>query len=363
MGPRRTRFENRPLALWADDHGEVVQVAHGGFSPVRLTRQIAGTYKGMKTPAARGPLSTWVLHVLHGGHTEMPPIPGDVLTDEDAQLALWMLYELHYRGFDDVEADAEWNLELLPLRRQLEARFEVELRQATSGPTPTGDVGQALLDLADSAEGPSVARFLQREATAEQLRDYLRERSLQQLKESDPHSFVLGRLDGGPKVALAELQYDEYGGGQPNRMHALLYANAMSAAGLDPTYGAYIDTVSATTLASANVMSLFAMNRRLRAASMGHLAIFEATSSLPCRRIAIGLSRLGFPAEVAAYFQEHVEADAVHEQVVARDICAPLVDDDPGLREDVFFGARACLFMDTLIAEDFLGRWQLKAAS
>ena len=45
----------------------------------------------------------------------------------DAQLALWMLYELHYRGFDGVPEDREWDLGLLGLRRELEHRFENEL--------------------------------------------------------------------------------------------------------------------------------------------------------------------------------------------------------------------------------------------
>ena len=65
-----------------------------------------------------------------------------------------------------------------------------------------------------------------------------------------------------------------------------MYADALTAAGLDSGYGAYIDEVSALSLAAANVMSLFGLNRRLRGAAMGHLAAFEATSSVPCRRIA-----------------------------------------------------------------------------
>lgn len=249
--------------------------------------------------ARKGALSAWVRDVLVGvdpGHA--PDVPEDALTgNEDAQLALWMTYELHYRGFDDVSPDAEWDLGILALRRQLERRFEEQLRAVTASaevPLDT-DVGEVLLDLAQSADGPSIALRLQRDATVDQMRDYLSQRSIVQLKESDPHSFVLGRLDGAAKVALAELQYDEYGGGRPGRLHAALYAQALRAAGLDPQYGAYIEQASAVTLASVNVMSMFAFNRRLRGASMGHLAIFEATSSLPCRRISRGLERLGFP--------------------------------------------------------------------
>ena len=315
----------------------------------------------MQVPHARGPLSAWVRDVLVGVDPgDAPDVPEDALTgNEDAQLALWMAYELHYRGFDDVSPDAEWDLGILALRRQLERRFEEQLRAATASaevPWDT-DVGEVLLDLAQSADGPSIALRLQRDATVDQMRDYLSQRSIVQLKESDPHSFVLGRLDGAAKVALAELQYDEYGGGRPGRLHAALYAQALRAAGLDPQYGAYIEQASAVTLASVNVMSMFAFNRRLRGASMGHLAIFEATSSLPCRRISRGLERLGFPEDVRAYFDEHVEADAVHEHVVAHDICGCMVAAEPDLRDDVIFGALVCLHMDDLVACDFLQRW------
>jgi pyrroloquinoline quinone (PQQ) biosynthesis protein C len=290
-----------------------------------------------------------------------------VIRDEDAQMALWMMYEFHYRGFDDV-ADAEWDPELIMVRRKLERCFEAELRQETQemlAEEHAEDVGQALLDMADAARGPSVAAFLQRHATHEQFRDYLRERSVQQLKESDPQSFVLPRLDGAAKAALAELQYDEYGGGRPEHLHATLYRQAMTAAGLDPEYGAYIDQVGAVTLAAANAMSLFALNRRLRGAAMGHLAVFEATSSLPCRKIAAGVGRLGFPETVGRYFDEHVEADAVHEQLAARDICAVLVHEDPTLRQDVLFGGAACLHLDAVSGQTLLDRWthELQEAS
>ena len=145
------------------------------------------------------------------------------------------------------------------------------------------------------------------------MRDFLRERSVQQLKESDPQSFLVPRLQGAAKVALADLQYDEFGGGQPERLHQTMYARTLAAVGLDDAYGAHIDDVSALSLASANVMSLFSLNRRLVAAGAGHFAAFEASSSVPSRRIAAGLDRLGL-ADAADYFQEHVEADAVHEQ-------------------------------------------------
>ena len=273
-----------------------------------------------------------------------------------------MLYELAYRGFDDVPDELEWDPDLLQLRAALESSFEAELRSRMRRPRRASvadvvDPGSQILTMAERAGGVSLSTYLRREATRDQVVEYLRERSIQQLKESDPQSFVLPRISGAAKVALAELQYDEYGAGDPARLHQHLYADALAAAGLDPTYAAYIDEVSAVSLAAANVMSLLCLNRRLRGAALGHFAAFEASSSVPSRRVAAAIERVGLPPTVAAYFLEHVEADAVHEQIAARDMCGALLDEHPDLHADVLFGAAAALHLDALSAEDLVSRW------
>ena len=60
---------------------------------------------------------------------------------------------------------------------------------------------------------------------------------------------------------------------------------------------------------------------------------------------------------MAAYFHEHVEADAVHEQVAARDICGAMVAEDPTLADDVLFGAACCLHVGALSSAELLRRW------
>ena len=87
----------------------------------------------MHLPQERGPISRHVIQALaheEDGTLALALGPGDVTGDEDVQLALWMIYELHYRGFEDVPDDREWDPELLSLRRSIERRFERELREA-----------------------------------------------------------------------------------------------------------------------------------------------------------------------------------------------------------------------------------------
>ena len=325
----------------------------------------------MDLPSPRGPLSRALVSALGSGSRleAVAPTTSDIttratdpLSDEDLHLTLWVLYELHYRGFDGVDPAREWDPELISHRRDLETLFESALRAETAAAVERArqhgdDVVEQIQALIELDQGPDLPRHVQRHATVEQVREFMVQRSLYHLKESDPTSFVLPRVDGAVKAALAELQYDEYGGGRPGRLHAHLFAQALEGCDLDPAYGAYVDEATGATLASNNAMSLFGLNRRLRGASLGHLATFEATSTMPCRRIAAGVRRLGLDDRVWDYFDEHVEADAVHEEVALRSICGRLVEEEPDLRDDVLFGAATCLAVDGEAAAGLLRRW------
>ena len=86
-------------------------------------------------------------------------------------------------------------------------------------------------------------------ADLEQFREFVVHRSPYQLKEADPHTWAIPRLDGPAKTALLEVQADEYGGGRPERMHSALFAKTMRALGLDDRENAYLDRIPGVTLA------------------------------------------------------------------------------------------------------------------
>jgi hypothetical protein len=287
--------------------------------------------------------------------------------DGDIQLALFTLYALHYGGGLSADASWEWNPGLIALRSKLENAFEQELRHVVVVPSShearVEAVAADLFELTAPSGGPSLSKFAAREATQEQLVEMVIQRSIYTLREADPHSWAIPRLTGRPKAALVEIQADEYGGGRPSRVHAAIFARTMSALGLDPTYGHYVDAVPAETLASLNMMSMFGLNRRLLGAIVGHLAAFEMTSSIPNRFYGNGFRRLGYGTPVTEYFDEHVEADAVHEQIAARDLAGGLAEQDPDLLPDIMFGAAACLHMDDLVADLMLAAWQAGRSS
>jgi hypothetical protein len=82
------------------------------------------------------------------------------------------------------------------------------------------------------------------------------------------------------------------------------------------------------------------------------------TSTGPNRRYANGLRRLGYDGAATAFFDEHVEADAVHEQLAAVDMSEGLVRSEPALHGDVLWGAACCLFMDAAAGAAMLASWQ-----
>lgn len=332
-------------------------------------------------PRPRGPLSAALLAALTAGPPSADPAarlaqvhdtatralhedaaPDAVLADGDLQLALTVLYELHHRGVDGIDDAWEWEPALLAVRQSLERPFEAAVRARAGQPacdaTDAPGVATALFELAEADGPPRLARYVAKHADVGQAREFLALRSVYQLMEADPHTWAIPRLYGVPKAALVEIQADEYGGGRPGRLHAELFARAMRGADLDDTYGRYLDLVPTPVLVSLNTMSLFALHRRLRGAIVGHLAAYEITSAIPCRLYADGFRRLGYGTDTTEYFDEHVEADSVHEQIAARDLAGRLAEQQPGLREDVLFGAAACLAVDGDVGRLTLERWK-----
>ncbi|WP_458780115.1 iron-containing redox enzyme family protein [Arthrobacter sp. D3-16] len=339
----------------------------------------------MKIPESRGPISSALFTALAGTAGTGSVIPGieelrglvtagldattDIIGDDDVQLALFCLYELHYSGLQGVSDEWEWEPGLIQVRHLLERPFEEALRAAAQpiagelalppAAEMTSDaVADVLFGLAGTDTGPSVSRYVAKKASLDQLKEFLIHKSVYQLKEADPHTWAIPRLTGRPKAALVEIQADEYGGGRPERMHSALFARTMRGLGMDDEYGAYVDAVPAISLAAVNMMSLFGLNRRLRGAITGHLALYEMTSSQPNRLYGNGFRRHGFDTGVTHYFDEHVEADAVHEQIAGRDLAGGLVEAEPGLLGDVLLGATAAMAIDGRISTHLLACWE-----
>jgi hypothetical protein len=314
-------------------------------------------------PSPRGPLSGHVLGALaRPPGAGLPPAPrlgDDPLTGDDLHLALYCCYELHYRGFDGVDPDWEWDPGLLGFRAVLEQAFEAALRAEAdrSDAVAPADLGAWLRRFIAEADGPSLSARIGDSGTLEELREFAVHRSAYQLKEADPHTFAIPRVWGGAKSALVEIQADEYGGGRPGQSHAELFAATMRALGLDDRYGAYVDVLPGVTLATCNLVSLFGLHRRLRGALIGHLAVFEMTSVGPMARYAAALRRLGLDDRAAAFYDVHVVADEHHQVLASGPMVGSFAADEPGLVPDVQFGACALPAVEGRFARHLLDSW------
>ncbi|GGT22745.1 iron-containing redox enzyme family protein [Streptomyces chromofuscus] len=316
-----------------------------------------------RLPSDRGPLSAAIMDYLRG----TGPLPGKeriahaAAYGGDLQLALYLCYELHYRGFAGVPDDREWDPALLGARAALEDRFLSALR----ADTPVHDsVEDALAEiLVEPVDGTGVSHYLRDKGELWQLREYAAQRSLYHLKEADPHAWVLPRLWGRAKAAMVAVEFDEFGGGRADRIHARLFADLMTDLGLDTTYGHYVDAACAETLATVNLMSLFGLHRSLRGALVGHFAAVEVTSSPGSRRLAEAMRRTGAGPAAEHFYDEHVEADAVHEQVVRHDVIGGLLADEPRLAGDIAFGIDATGYVEDRLAERLLTVWRAGESS
>lgn len=331
----------------------------------------------MKLPSPRGRVSAALITALGQAPHELDPAIADgypaagaALTDEDLQLTLFVLYELAYRGWDGVDDGWEWQPSLIRLRTAGEEIFEAALHavadphdDAVPPELTATSIARKLVAMTSEQGGPSLSKYLRGRATLGQFQEFAAHRSVYHLREADPHTFAIPRLGGAAKAALIEIQIDEYGGGRVHRMHQELFKATMTALGLDTTYGAYVDVAPALTLAANNLMSLFALHRRRRGALLGHLAAYEMTSTAPNRAYGNGLRRLGGDADATRFYDEHVEADAVHEQVAAYDMCGSFCVAEPERAADVFFGARCALALDELWAAELLERWSRDESS
>ena len=316
-------------------------------------------------PEPRGPISMSVIDLLteRAPHHHLMRVVTSLADADpygiDVQLTLYICYELHYRGFADVDAGWEWNPSLLHLRGRLEELFLAAVSDEV-GEIDADASATAELDglCVEPVEGTGPSYYLRDEGSAEQMREYFAHRSLYHLKEGDPHAWTIPRLTGQAKASFVAVEFDEFGGGKGSRLHQQLFADLMAAADLDTSYLGYLPDVPAPTLAVVNLMSMFGLHRRLRGSSVGHFAATEVTSPPGSRRMVQALERFDAPMPCRAFYLEHVEADAVHEQVVRTDVVGDLVAREPQLERDVVFGIRAFDVIEGRLADHLMQCWR-----
>ena len=207
--------------------------------------------------------------------------------------------------------------------------------------------GDVVLRLAREAEGPNLSAYLRREATRDtDASTFSASGASSSSRSPTPRRSSLPRLAGAAKVALAELQYDEFGAGRPAALHQQLYAEALRVVRPGPrlrcVHKRRLRGFAGVGERDVAVLPQPSAARRRGGALRGVRGI--QLGAVPSRS-PLGSER-GSRRCRAEYFDEHVEADAVHEQIAARDLCGALVAGDPKAMHEVLFGAACTSYLD-----------------
>src|SRR3954467_2134808 len=114
-------------------------------------------------PDPRGPVSEVVIEQLRGRSRscrQPPAAHDDPLDGDDSNLALYLCYELHYRGFAGVAEELEWDPSLLTLRAELGPRLEGRVLDVVPMATPVGHIEDDIVWPIENAEGPSLSTYM-----------------------------------------------------------------------------------------------------------------------------------------------------------------------------------------------------------
>jgi hypothetical protein len=318
-------------------------------------------------PWPRGPLSAAVIEALQREPGTLGPMPdvtvADPLADDDFQLALYLCYEVQYR--DLIGADWECDVDLLAFRAKLEGAFEAQLREEISQRhvREPFDVATELDQLILASRRESISTYFSGRGTLDQFREFCVHRSASHLREGDPHAFAIPHLSGDAKAAPIQIQSDDNGSGDSLHTYSALFATTMSALGLDASYGSYVEVTPGVTLATVNLVSMFAMHRKWRAALVGQLAVMEMTSVGSMQRYSRALERFGIGAEGRRFDDVHVDVDMHHAEVARGRLVTGLLSADPELGSEVLFGAAAMLLLEENFSRHVLTAWSQERSS
>jgi len=227
----------------------------------------------VRLPAARGPLSNFVIEHLRRAPHKLPGLlapADDPLRGDDFHLSLFCSFQVQGRSFDDVADLWQWNASLVDFRAGLERRFETALGMS-SDPAATSDAVPAVEGTTSQDRVHTPAAMLARSGSPEQLEELLRHRALIKATVADTWPLLLPRTPSAGRSAI------------------IRFGESVS----DDAEDAVIDHLPGVSLARANVLWLLASNRSHGAALAGALAVVESVAARADRELAVAARRLG----------------------------------------------------------------------
>ena len=78
---------------------------------------------------------------------------------------------------------------------------------------------------------------------------------------------------------------------------------------------------------------------------------------VPMQRYSCALERMGLGQAARRFYDVHVVADEIHQEIALHQLVAGLVEDDPAMAADVLFGAASVLRVEDTFARHLLDSW------
>jgi hypothetical protein len=254
------------------------------------------------------------------------------------------LATLNRARFTPALPDQNWEeqtLEMLPLLRE-ESAFLERLRsdvseRAYEAPDDPESFINWFEDLKASGPGQNDPLFpwLAETASLDEMRWFLRQEVAGEAGFDDLVALTQVKLPIQAKLELARNYWDEMGRGNAKGMHGPMLDTLTVALNLHPSPE---DTVW-ESLALANMMSGVAANRRYAFHAVGALGAIELTAPGRAKLVAMGLKRLGVPADDRHYFDLHAVLDVKHSEAWNREAITPLVAERPEVARAIAEGA------------------------
>jgi hypothetical protein len=254
------------------------------------------------------------------------------------------LYSFNRRRLRPAQPHGRWREALLDdMSMQLREGEWVEeerravARRAAQAPTdPDGFVAWFEALKSDGpGQGDALFPWLAREAPVEAMRWFLQQEVAGEAGFDDLVALSQIKLPRRPKLEMARNYWDEMGRGHEGGMHGPLLDRLAEEMSLTSE----VDGIVWESLALANVLVSFALNRRYTYQSIGALGAIELTA--PGRAVLVneGLDRLGVSPQARRYFALHATLDVKHSEAWNEEILRPLVASDPGLARPLAEGA------------------------
>ena len=235
----------------------------------------------------------------------------------DRFLTLLRIYDLHTAPLEVVgeRARHQHSPVVADLKGRLEAPWLAELDAAWEGAGAlnrcrnAAEVVQAMRAVAARDRLPASYRWLAKEATWEQVVDFLALEGGPDGGFDDLVAVCQVGLAGSAKMELGKNYWDELGRGDLSGVHTQLHADLVAAVDLPAVPRGQLPVEA---LERAALGGLLATSRWLQPEMIGALGLLELQAGPRCRLVLQAFDRLGAPDGAYPFYVEHAEVDPVH---------------------------------------------------